>query len=59
MVELLREVEKFLRVNDTPATKFGREAMGDPRFVFDLRNGRDPRPRTVARVRAYLREGER
>jgi hypothetical protein len=28
--------------------------MGDPRFVFDLRNGRDPRPDTVARVRAYL-----
>jgi hypothetical protein len=28
--------------------------MGDPRFVFDLRNGRDPRPGTIARVRAYL-----
>jgi len=28
--------------------------VGDPRFVFDLRNGRDPRPRTVARVLAYL-----
>jgi hypothetical protein len=28
--------------------------MGDPRFVFDLRNGRDPRPETIARVRAYL-----
>ena len=26
----------------------------DPRFVFDLRNGRDPRPGTIARVRAYL-----
>jgi hypothetical protein len=22
--------------------------------VFDLRNGRDPRPGTIARVRAYL-----
>ena len=53
-MHLLREVKKFLRLNDTPPTKFGREAMGDPRFVFDLRNGRDPRPRTVARVRAYL-----
>lgn len=53
-VHLLREVEKFLRQNDTPPTRFGRDAVGDPRFVFDLRNGRDPRPRTVARVRAYL-----
>lgn len=58
MVELLREVEKFLRAHGTPPTKFGRQAMGDPRFVFDLRAGRDPRPRTVARVRAYLREGK-
>lgn len=53
-VHLLREVEKFLRSNDTPPTRFGREALGDPRFVFDLRNGRDPRPRTIARVLAYL-----
>lgn len=30
--------------------------MGDPRFVFDLRDGRDPRPRTVERVLAYLQE---
>lgn len=53
-MHLLREVEKFLRQNGTPPTRFGREAMSDPRFVFDLRNGRDPRPETVARVRAYL-----
>ena len=53
-MHLLREVERFLRRNGTPATRFGREAMGDPRFVFDLRNGRDPRPETVERVRAYL-----
>jgi len=55
-VHLLREVEKFLRQNDTPATRFGREAVGDPRFVFDLRRGRDPRPSTVERVLAYLEE---
>ena len=53
-MHLLREIEKFLRQNDTPPTRFGREAMGDPRFVFDLRNGRDPRPETVARILAYL-----
>jgi hypothetical protein len=49
-------VEIFLRHNATPPARFGREAMGDPRFVFDLRNGRDPRPVTIARVRAYLDE---
>ncbi|MGI8932012.1 MAG: hypothetical protein ACR2FK_06520 [Sphingomicrobium sp.] len=53
-VRLLRDVEKFLKYSDTPAARFGREAMGDPRFVFDLRRGREPRARTVERVRAFL-----
>ena len=53
-VHLLREVEKFLKSSNVPAARFGREAMGDPRFVFDLRRGREPRPRTIERVRVYL-----
>ena len=53
-MHLLREVEKFLRRSNIAPTRFGRDAMGDPRFVFDLRNGRDPRPETINRVRAYL-----
>lgn len=53
-MNLLREVEKYLRRNETAPTRFGREVVGDPRFVFDLRNGRDPRPATVARVMAFL-----
>ena len=53
-MNLLREIEKFLRRSDTAPTRFGRDAVGDPRFVFDLRNGRDPRPQTIKRVLAYL-----
>ena len=53
-MNLLREVEKFLRRNDTAPTRFGRDVVGDPRFVFDLRNGREPRPDTVQRVIAFL-----
>jgi hypothetical protein len=47
-------VEKFLKISNMPATRFGREAVKDPRFVFDLRNGREPRLRTIRRVRAFL-----
>jgi 2,4-dienoyl-CoA reductase-like NADH-dependent reductase (Old Yellow Enzyme family) len=54
IVHLLRDVEKFLKNSNTPPARFGREAMGDPRFVFDLRNGREPRLRTIKRVRAFL-----
>lgn len=57
-VHLLREVEKFLRQSDVAPTRFGRDALGDPRFVFDLRNGRDPRPGTVARVISYLKSSQ-
>jgi hypothetical protein len=54
IVHLLRDIEKFLKNSNTPPARFGREAMGDPRFVFDLRNGREPRLRTIKRVRAFL-----
>jgi hypothetical protein len=53
-MHLLSLIEKFLRRSGTPPTRFGREAVGDPRFVLDLRNGREPRPATVSRVTDYL-----
>jgi hypothetical protein len=56
IVHILRDVEKFLKISNMPATRFGREAMKDPRFVFDLRRGREPRPTTVRRIRAFLEE---
>ena len=53
-MHLLRRIERYLRETDTPATRFGREAVRDPRFVFDLRQGREPRIETEQRVRAFL-----
>ena len=58
VVNLLREVENYLRHNDTAPARFGRDAIGDPRFVFDLRKGREPRARTTARVRAFLESAQ-
>jgi hypothetical protein len=51
---LLRRIERHLRLSGTPPTNFGREALRDPRFVADLRKGRQPGPSTVRRVDAYL-----
>jgi 2,4-dienoyl-CoA reductase-like NADH-dependent reductase (Old Yellow Enzyme family) len=53
-MHLLRRIERYLRETDTPATRFGREAVRDPRFVFDLRHGREPRIETERRVLAFL-----
>lgn len=51
---LIRSVEKFLRQYKMPATKFGRLAIQDPRFVLDLRMGREPRDRTEQRIRGFM-----
>ncbi|WP_420810173.1 hypothetical protein [Erythrobacter colymbi] len=37
-----------------PATRFGRLAAHDPRFVLDLRLGRTPRRDTELRTRAWM-----
>jgi len=51
---LIRKIEVFLRRTGMPATKFGRLAAHDPRFVLDLRMGREPRTRTERRVEHFM-----
>lgn len=51
---LLERIEKHLKDHHISATRFGRRAVGDPRFVLDLRMGRRPRRRTIERLEAYL-----
>ncbi len=53
---LIRTIEKFLREHNMPATKFGRLAAHDPRFVLDLRMGRTPRPATQSRIEHFMNE---
>ncbi len=53
-MQLLHDIEKYLRASNTSPTRFGRDAVGDPRFVLDLRNGREPRSRTVTRVLGFI-----
>lgn len=51
---LIRKVEKFLRTHRMPPTQFGRLALRDPRFVYDLRNGRQPGPRVSKRAEHFM-----
>ena len=51
---LIRKIEVFLRRTGMPATRFGRLATSDPRFVLDLRNGRTPRPSMESRVEHFM-----
>ena len=51
---LLLRIERYLRSRRMAPTRFGRDAVGDPWLVPDMRDGRELRPRTAARVAAYL-----
>lgn len=56
---ILHKIDQFLHVSGMPPTLFGRNAVHDPRLVGDLRNGREPRPETVARIESYIAAQER
>jgi len=51
---LLRRIERFLRRTQMSATRFGWLAVRDPRFVHDLRTGREPRLATEVRVEHFM-----
>lgn len=53
-MSVLRTIEQFLRRHDMAPTRFGREAVRDPRLVFDLRNGREPSERMKRRVEHFM-----
>lgn len=53
---VLSEIEQYLSQRGVSATAFGREALGDHRFVFRLRSGAGITDRTIDRVRAFMAE---
>lgn len=53
-MSVLHKIELYLRETRMPQTKFGRLAINDPRLVGDLRNGRELRHGTRARIDAFL-----
>lgn len=58
-MELLGRVERYLKASGVPPTRFGRDAVRDPRLVLDMRRGRDPKKRMRDRLSAYLDAKER
>lgn len=51
---LVQRVEAFLRESDMPPTVFGRAAIGDPRLVADLRDGRETGLKVTCRVEHFM-----
>ncbi len=51
-----QSVEAFIAARGWTPTRFGRTIAGDPLFVFDLREGREPRSDTRARILKAMQE---
>lgn len=51
---LKAEIERFLNITKMSPTRFGMAAVNDPRFVFDLRSGREPRSATMRRAVDFM-----
>ncbi len=54
MTPLLTKIESHLRATQVSPTRFGRDAARDPRLVFDLRNGREPRDALTLRLLSFI-----
>jgi hypothetical protein len=55
---VLQKINRYLKKTAMPPTRFGRLAVNDPRLVGDLENGREPGRRVVARIEAFLAQGD-
>lgn len=50
-IETFRQtIEQFITSKGMTPTRFGKEFAGDPLFVFQLREGREPRTDTRRRI---------
>jgi hypothetical protein len=53
-MHLLRMIEIFLKETGIAPTRFGRDAVRDPRLVHDMRRGREPGERMRRRVEHFV-----
>jgi hypothetical protein len=55
---LLQRIERHMRQRRMSPTRFGREAIGDPNLIPQLRDGRELRAATAQRIIDYLDDSE-
>jgi hypothetical protein len=55
---ILDRIDNYLRATRSTPSRLGRDAVGDPNFVTNLRDGRQPRPSTLERLIAFIEREE-
>jgi 2,4-dienoyl-CoA reductase-like NADH-dependent reductase (Old Yellow Enzyme family) len=58
MMNVASRIERLLRKGEVTASQIGRAVMNDPGLVRNLRNGRQLRPESEARLAAWLEAAE-
>ncbi len=53
-----RTLEEFLERSGVKPTEFGRQAVGDPSLVLNLRRGRSPSLATADRILTFIRASD-
>lgn len=56
---LRRRIEHFLKRTRISPTRLGLDVTGDPKLVFTIRKGREPRPQMEAKIVAYMERVDR
>jgi hypothetical protein len=54
----LSKVESFLKESGIKPTEFGRQAIGDPSFILNLRRGRSPTLITADKIMTFIARSE-
>lgn len=54
--DFLKKVEAFIKTHSITATAFGKIALSQPMFVFQLRMGRECREATQEKVLNFMKE---
>jgi hypothetical protein len=52
--DLVETIEAFCAAHGIAETRFGKDALGDPSFVAELRAGRECRRGTLSRVKQFM-----
>ncbi len=55
---LLDRIDRYLRKTQSTPSRLGRDALGDPNFVMNLRDGRQPRQSTLDRLLEFIEREE-
>ena len=53
-----QQVERFISSSGVGISEFGRQAVGDPSFILNLRRGRSPTLATADKVLSFIERCE-